>query len=96
MSALKPCPFCGANDCEAITAVGETRVLCHNCKASSAAISDHDAALVAWNRRADAPWIREAVRLLKYAADTAERQDKYRDWAHEIAELRAHIEKVKL
>lgn len=51
---LKPCPFCGSSMCQIYRSIGESvYVRCNTCNSTSGIKENIDAAIKAWNRRAE-------------------------------------------
>lgn len=95
MTDLKPCPFCGGSDLEAMSVSGEFHVFCYDCEASSRSFDGSDDAnlpnqdrarndaVAAWNTRAidiDALIAAGVREGLRMGADTAEH--RWREWGN--------------
>lgn len=52
-SELNPCPFCGSENLQVASAMGEWRVSCVECDASVAMKPTREKAVAAWNQRTD-------------------------------------------
>ena len=50
---LKPCPFCGSSMCQTYLAGEFVYVRCNMCNSTSGLAESRDAAIKAWNRRAE-------------------------------------------
>ena len=50
---LKPCPFCGSSMCQTYLAGESVYVRCNMCNSTSGEKNSREAAVKAWNRRAD-------------------------------------------
>ena len=50
--ALKPCPFCGSDDVEALDMEGKHYVVCYDCALEGPLHESRAAVVAAWNRRA--------------------------------------------
>ena len=50
--ALKPCPFCGSDDVEALDMEGKHYVVCYDCALEGPFHKSRAAVIAAWNTRA--------------------------------------------